>query len=208
MNKLDYDLHIATEKIRMEKGFLSRSEREKLKHMIDNPKSYIVADNVDSASKGKTIITNIVELRKPCREVTKDDDFKTVISDLRDTLIANKRGLGLSANQIGYNLAISYIRILDKVDETTKQLKYKEYVLINPEIIEKGNKIVFHDEGCLSLPGININTDRYVFVTVSYLDEKFEKCMGLFADLESIAVQHEVAHLNGRTIIDDKHRSV
>jgi len=208
MNKLDYDIYIVKEKIRMEKGYLTRSERDKLKHMIDNPKSYITTDDTIVASKGKKIITNIIELRKPCREVTKDDDFKTVISDLRDTLIANKRGLGLSANQIGYNLAISYIRILDKVDETTKQLKYKEYVLINPVMVEKQDKIVFHDEGCLSLPGVHVNTDRYVFVTITYLDEKLEKRMGIFADLESIAVQHEIAHLNGRTIIDDKHRSV
>jgi peptide deformylase len=208
MNKLDYDIYIAKEKIRMEKGFLTRSEREKLKHMIDNPKSYISVDVISSTPKGKSIITNIIELRKPCREVTKDDDFKTVISDLRDTLIANTRGLGLSANQIGYNLAISYIKMLDKVDETTKQLKYKEYVLINPEIVEKQDKIVFHDEGCLSLPGIHVNTDRYVFITATYLDEKLEKRMGIFSDLESIAVQHEIDHLCGKTIIDAKHRSV
>jgi peptide deformylase len=48
----------------------------------------------------KSIVTNIVELRKSCEEVTKKDNIKEIIQNLKDTLEAQK-GFGLSANQIG-----------------------------------------------------------------------------------------------------------
>jgi peptide deformylase len=154
----------------------------------------------------KSIVTNIKELRHPCQEVIKNDDIKEIVKDLADTL-KSKSGLGLSANQIGYNKKISYIRIPKSIDKAKKEIQYKEYFMINAKIIEKARPIQVKNESCLSFQGINVTTQRYVFLTVEYLNEKMEVQTGLFSDLEAFCVAHEIDHQNGLTIFDRKWRS-
>lgn len=154
----------------------------------------------------KSIITNINELRKPCELITKEDNLKIIMQDLVDTL-KSKNGLGISANQIGYNKKISYIRIPKSIDKAKKEIQYKEYFIINAKIIEKARPIQVKNESCLSFQGIGIITQRYVFITVEYLDEKMELQTNLYQDLEAIAVQHEIDHQNCLTIFDRKWRS-
>lgn len=151
----------------------------------------------------KSIITNIQELRKPCELVTKEDNYKEIIQDLKDTLIAHPTGMGLAANQIGICKKICYIRILVGVDPDKKP-HYIERVLINPKIIEKDRAIKLVGEGCLSFPGVTVTTKRFVFVTVEYLDEELKPQIGSFQDYESFAIAHEYDHLCGLTIFDKK----
>jgi len=150
----------------------------------------------------KPIITNIKELRKPCLEVTKEDDIKSIVQDLKDTL-ESKKCVGLTANQIGFNKKISYIKIPKTIDKN-KQVQYGEYVLINAKIIEKERLIKVKGESCMSFPGIDVITRRYVFCIVQYYNEKMELQTGTFQDLESICVQHECDHQTGITIFQRK----
>jgi peptide deformylase len=149
----------------------------------------------------KSIITDIKELRKPSELVTKHDDFKSIIIDLKDTLIANPSGIGLSACQIGYDKRISYLRI------PKSKTEFYDYILINPKIIEKIGKTTSFKEGCLSFPGITVITARYLTILVEYYDENFEKRTGMFDGIESIAAAHEIDHLNGLTIFQRKWRA-
>jgi len=80
-------------------------------------------------------------------------------------------------------------------------------IVINPKIIEKDRPIKVMNEGCLSFPGVFIHTRRYVFITVEYLNEKLEPKIATFQDVESIALQHEIQHLQGRTMFDSKWRA-
>src|SRR3972149_587367 len=82
-DQLEFNLYTAEQKTRMEKGYLLRSEREILKKMLE--KDY-----------------------KPI--FIKEDNIKEIIQKLKDTLACYK-GLGLSANQIGIQKRISYIKI-------------------------------------------------------------------------------------------------
>jgi len=148
----------------------------------------------------KEIVTNINFLREKCQEVTKDDDIKTTIQDLKDTL-ATKRGYALAANQIGLQKKICYCKIPKGNNE------YTELVMINPKVIEKDKPVKFIDEGCLSFPGLRVTTKRYIFCTVTYLNEQFKECTSLFQDLESFVILHECSHLEGRTILDEKWRA-
>jgi peptide deformylase len=147
----------------------------------------------------KAIITSSADLRQKCRTINVGEDISQTIKDLEDTL-STKRGFGLAANQIGYNIQVSVIRMKDF-----------EINLINPTIIDKSNKIVF-EEGCLSFPGLFIKTDRYKEITYStgVLDDK-----GVLTDkvdtfaiegLEAIVIQHEVSHLQGKLFLDFKHK--
>lgn len=139
----------------------------------------------------KQIITSISELRKPCKLVEEGEDISQIIQDLKDTL-ATKKGYGVTANQIGYNKRIAYI----KVGKT-------ELVLINSKIIEKENRIIFN-EGCLSFPDIFLKTDRWndvVFENGINGEEKYS-----VQGLEAIVVSHEIDHFNGKVIFDRKHK--
>ena len=151
----------------------------------------------------KTITTNIKELRKPCELVNKDDkEIKSIIQDLKDTLNSfSAKAIGLSANQIGINKRISYIKIPRFMNQN-KEMQYDEYILINAKIIEKDRPIQVKNESCLSFPGVGVITRRYVFVTVEYLDENFKSQINAFQDLPAICVQHEIDHLDGRLILD------
>ena len=205
MTKLEYDVHISEQKLRQEKGYLTGSERNKLKHMIDNPKEYIRAPQPE-VPKGKPIITSLKELRIPSVPVEKGEDVKSIIKDLKETLVAHPTGLGLSAPQIGVKKQISYIRMPYLSDNKT--IEFRETVLINPVITEKARKIIYKGEGCLSIPRIFIDTDRYVFITVSYLDENLKEQTRMVQDVESFAFQHEISHLSGKLIFDFKHKKI
>jgi len=199
-SQLEFDIYIAEQKIRKDSGYLSVSERTQLEEMIKNPKSYITEKPKDNPNV-KKIVTDIIELRVPCQKVEKGEDIKQIITELKETCHAHN-GLGLSANQINYRKAISYINVLKSFDPKTKKVDKTELILINPRIIEKSNPIKIQNESCLSFPGISVATKRYIYCIVTFLSEDFkEKTMAL-QDLESFACQHEIHHIQGKTILD------
>ena len=151
----------------------------------------------------KTLITNMKELKKPCVEVpNKKADVSFIIQDLKDTLTYLKHGYALAANQIGYTSKIFVARFPTKDGKETTEM-----VFINPRIVEKEQKLVHQQEGCLSFQGIRVDTDRHMYVTLAYFDEQFVEKTVLAQGLESMIIQHEVDHLEGRTIFDRKHKA-
>ena len=125
--QLEFDTYITTKKIEMEKGYLTRSEREQLNKMLDKKyKPIIIKEKTKKVAK--PLIMNYRLLRRHCEEVTKDDNIQGIIKDLKDAIDVYK-GVGISANQIGINKRISYIRVpsLDK----DKKIKITEIILIN-----------------------------------------------------------------------------
>jgi len=155
----------------------------------------------------KPIVTNLAELKRPCIPVTKEDDIKQIIIDLKETLQSHSTGWGLAANQIGYDKAICYIRVPKQINHKDKKITYGELVLINPKIVEKDTPLKIMDEGCLSFAGVKVTTKRFVYITVEFLDENLKSQVAAMQDYESLAIQHEVGHLNGRTIFDEKWRA-
>lgn len=145
----------------------------------------------------KSIVTNLKELKERSEDVLDTDNYSTILEDLRDTLTAKKTGLGLCGPQIGIKKRIIYMDIAGV-----------RKVLINPEIIHQDTKMQLKGEGCLSFPGLRVDTDRYLFIAVKFRDEKFEEKTELFQDLYSFAVQHEIDHLNGIVIINRKHKDI
>jgi len=201
-DQIEFDIYLTEQKIRMEKGFLTRSEREQLNKILD--KNYKPIFIKEELPKPK-IVTDINELRKPCLDVTKEDNIKEIIQKLKDAHEACG-GLGISANQLGIQKRVSYIKIPKFVDKN-KELQFNEYIFINPKIIEKDKSIKVRGEGCLSFPGVFVDTLRYVFCTIEYLDENLKPQTGILQDTESIAAQHEIDHTNGKLIFDNRWRT-
>jgi len=135
----------------------------------------------------KDIITNLMLLKKKSEEAS-HKEVKSLVKNLEDTLKECSNGIGLAAIQIGVPKRVSIIRIRElKID------------LVNPRIINKENKIRMEKEGCLSFPNLYVDTIRYNTITITN-NGKEETYSGLVA----VAVQHEVDHLNGVTMLDRK----
>lgn len=139
-------------------------------------------------------------LAHPCADVSLDDGNE--IADILWKVLARyDDGIGLAANQVGINKKVAVIHIKDR----------EPLVLINPKIIDYDTKIEFSYDGCLSFPGKEITTERYVWCTVE-TDNIGTIMFGpttigelTFNDpqlWESVAVQHEIDHLNGITMFD------
>jgi len=139
----------------------------------------------------RKIVTDITELKKPCALVEEGEDISETVQDLKDSLNI-KKGYGLAANQIGINKKVSYIMYLGE-----------ELILINPKVVSKNKKYRFRKEGCLSFPGIPVDTVRYheiAFETGVGEERKVMAATGMTAAI----IQHETDHLNGVTIFDRK----
>lgn len=201
--KQELDIYIEQQKIRKIKGYLTSSERDQLDRMIKNPNEYI---KEGKKSKSKSIVTLITNLKKSCLPVEKNENIKEIIQILKDTL-AETGGLGISANQIGIQKKISYIKVPKSINQETKKIEYVEQVLINAQIINKNTPIRVNNEGCISFPGVEVTTKRYAFCAIQFENEKREVQTGMFSDLESLVAQHEIDHQNGLTIFDRKWRA-
>lgn len=147
----------------------------------------------------RPIITNINELRHKCEPIEKREDIKEIIRNLQDTL-SQKKGYGLAAIQLGIKKQVAIVKIPKNKTEFT------EHILINPQIVDKQGKIKI-DDSCLSFPGLEVKTLRYLNLTFYNTDLKGEVNTFIVSGLEAIVIQHEIDHCNGITILERKWRS-
>jgi len=200
--QLEFDLYKVEQKIRMEKGYLTVSERNQLKPMLEKNYKPTIIKEPEVNPYIKSIITNYQELRKPCVKVEEKEDVSIILKELKETCLV-KGGLGLSANQIGYGKRISYLRI-PIYNEKTKKIEMQEHYLINAKIVNKSRPIKYKDESCISFPGIKVDTLRYVFIVVIAENEKRKTNTIMMQDLKAIVAQHEIQHQQGITLLESK----
>jgi peptide deformylase len=138
----------------------------------------------------KQIITDLTILRQKS-SFAEPSEVAEILNDLNDSL-DTKKGIGLSAIQIGIPKRISIIRIGEKKID-----------LINAEIIEKAEPFRMQGEGCLSLPSIYVDTRRYNYIKVKNGNGEIFVCEGL----EAVCIQHENDHTFGVILLDKKWRA-
>lgn len=135
-------------------------------------------------------------LYEKCKKTTNPETIETVIGALRIVLGASKIGVGLSANQIGIDESVCIINV------------NQEIVFVNPEIVEASDEMFIFHEGCLSFPNTFVKTKRHKRVVIkSDNHDLMEFVYRDFDDsnnLELACVQHEIDHLNGKTMFDRK----
>lgn len=134
-------------------------------------------------------------LRKKAEPVTTfDESLQELARDLIETMYAAP-GAGLAANQIGVSLSIVVINNSKGEDEK------KPLVLVNPEIIEKGERQV-DEEGCLSVIDLTAKVERYRKLLVRAQDLHGKTWEFPAEDFFARVIQHELDHLNGILFID------
>jgi peptide deformylase len=140
------------------------------------------------------ITNNEAALRVKCEDVLPEEVGSLIATLEAELSYANrlgKGGIGLAAPQIGIYKKIAILRL--------NSIKIN---LVNCEIKNSYDKIIFNDEGCLSFPALIINTNRYREIHV--INNLVEPYAFIATDLAAIAVQHELDHLNSVLFMDHK----
>ncbi len=108
-------------------------------------------------------------------------------------------GIGLAATQVGVSKRVVVLDVPREGEDFERGENF--FALINPEIIssEGTNSI---EEGCLSVPGINAEVKRFDTVKVKGLNRAGEEVLIDAEGLLSIALQHEIDHIDGKLFID------
>lgn len=134
-------------------------------------------------------------LKQGCLPVTAvTGETVRLIRDMVDTMYAAP-GVGLAAIQLGVPQRIIVLDI-DHEDPGKNLLK-----LINPEIRRAEGEVTW-EEGCLSVVDFTAEVKRAAQVEVVGLDDR-EREVKVDADgLLSVALQHEIDHLDGKLFID------
>jgi len=133
-------------------------------------------------------------LRTKAKDVAEvNDDIRTIVDNMLATMYQEK-GVGLAATQVDIHQRIVVIDVSEDGDNPL--------VLINPEIINKGEEIVINEEGCLSVPGCYAKVDRHSTVTVKALDRNGKEFTLDGEELLAICIQHELDHLAGVLFVD------
>ena len=132
------------------------------------------------------------------------EDVKEITNDMRERfremfdLMYEVRGIGLAAVQVGWPVRLFVMNLA--AEPATEHNGGEEIVCINPRIVSESGESV-DEEGCLSFPGVRGKVIRAEKLTLEYLDEQGTPMQMDVSGLPSIAVQHEIDHLDGRLFI-------
>src|ERR1035441_4379037 len=81
-----------------------------------------------------------------------DERIRRLVDDMLATMY-EAEGVGLAATQVDVHERVIVIDVSDGRDSAV--------VLINPELVEKSEEMLFGDEGCLSVPEIYDKVQRH-----------------------------------------------
>ena len=133
-------------------------------------------------------------LRKKCETVEVFDAQLTAVANRMLALMREARGVGLAAPQVGI---AARMFICNPTGEPID-----DAVWVNPRLtLLEGS--AEYDEGCLSMPGINVPKRRATRVVIEAVDLSGKPQQAGAQELLARIWQHEADHLDGRLVIDD-----
>ena len=130
---------------------------------------------------------------KPVERV--DDTLRKFAGDMLETMY-DAPGIGLAAIQVGEPIRLLVIDLAKEGEEKAP------HIFVNPEIIERSDESSIYEEGCLSIPEIYGDVERWQRVVVRALDREGKPFEVEATELLSRCLQHEIDHLHGKLFID------
>ena len=146
------------------------------------------------------ITTNKDKLEFECDLVYYEDGLK-IANQLKNVILfgKHKNCVGLAHNQIGGNKSV----FVAKIDN-----KWRYF--INPTIVSTGSESHTLSESCMSFPNKYSKVKRYLEIELHHQVKARNDIKGnafiteRFKGFNAIVIQHEVAHLGGKTIFCNK----
>ncbi len=136
----------------------------------------------------------------PVKQEAVNAEFHQLVVDMFATMYAAP-GVGLAAVQVGVLQRFMVLDIAYK-SETDQPAQKDPKVIINPQIIQAEGDITW-EEGCLSCPDISVEMQRKKKIVVKYRDLQWQEIELTAEDLLSVAIQHEMDHMDGKLIVDN-----
>ena len=133
---------------------------------------------------------SVLRMKAPPVE-TFDDDLKRLVTRLGE-LMKDANGVGLAATQVGV-LRRVFVFARDEGEVA---------VLVNPEIVRRGDEADVDEEGCLSIQGVTMPVERVTSVRIEGRDASGEEVAYDLEGTPARIVQHELDHLDGTMILD------
>lgn len=161
--------------------------------MQDNTALAALSLLMEGDVRSHSILTHPNKILTTVAEPVSDEDGRKLVTTLENALYDSVnemyRGVGLAAPQIGIPHRVCIIRY--------GQIRMD---LINPVIVDRSFNTTMAKETCLSVPNKSYMVPRSSAVTVradSLLEDIYIDDMQL-----ARIIQHEIDHLNGRTIVE------
>ena len=164
------------------------------------------------------IVEDINSLRVISEPVASVEEATELINLLKKETAKIPHCVGLAAVQLGIPKRVSVIQKSSAY--SNKKFEDDEFVvLINPTIVSTEEEFVFGNEGCMSFPGQHTNTKRFrhTIIDTDVIDgDTFRSERHYYYyepddlnsnELEAIAIQHEIDHMNGLVIWDKESKS-
>ncbi len=127
------------------------------------------------------------QVAKPIENV--DGALVKLVDDMVDTMY-EAEGVGLAAPQVGIQRRV----FVYELDDGPK-------AIVNPEIMESSGEF-YHDEACLSIPGLRIGIVRPATVLLRGFDLDGNELTIEADDFMGRMFQHEVDHLDGVLMVE------
>ena len=157
------------------------------------------------------LVTDISKLKKQVEPKPMTQQEIDEVSTILLEELTKHGGVGLAANQIGLDVRACVINVKEPL------------VLINPKVVEVSEEVVAYVEQCLSLPktmkepkktirhkSFTVECDNLGTVLFSPdQKEPYKNSQEFFSDeglLECVVAQHEIDHLNGILMTDERRR--
>ena len=137
-------------------------------------------------------LENESKLRTKCVPIMKEKaDYMNNLINSMIHLMIEKNGCGIAAPQVGVNKRL-FVAVLDNE---------RIELFVNPTIFEHSDETEIDMEGCLSVPGMRGEVERYKTIKIKYFNGK-EIVTKEYDGMNARIIQHEYDHLTGILYID------
>jgi peptide deformylase len=132
-------------------------------------------------------------LKSRAAEVDRFDDALKAQVRRMGGLMHDALGVGLAAPQVGMSQRLLVYRL---------GAEAPLIALVNPEIEWSSEEQETMEEGCLSIPAVQVDVERPVHARVRAVDESGQGRLIEASGVEARVIQHEIDHLDGVLILD------
>jgi peptide deformylase len=141
-------------------------------------------------------------LRQKAKPVTDFNEayLKQLIAEM-DEIMQKNDGMGLAAPQVGDLLRVFIFRPVIEVSPRQWELGPLE-IYINPTLSNPSEELWVIEEGCLSIPKLQVPVERPLAITIEAYDLEGKPFQKSADGILARAYMHENDHLNGVLTID------
>jgi peptide deformylase len=139
-------------------------------------------------------------LSRRCKIVSEFDlPLEMLARDMIETM-RSVSAIGLAANQVGHERRVAVVEVPYIPGDKLESYLGKPIVLVNPKIVESEGSIL-SIEGCVSIPDAQDTTRRFKKIKIEYQNLSGDKVEMSAEGLMAMCLQHEIDHLDGKTLM-------